>query len=160
MYGPTHQARSPLRSVDGRGLLKDKTSILSRWSGHFQELFSADRVVQDPALLRIPQLPVKVELDELPSMEELIKAIEQMNSGKAAGVDGIPPEFWKSGGSALHNKLHELLVCCWEHGKLPRDFAMQSLLLYTRTKGKSPTDLTTGGSLCSPSQEKSLLECS
>ena len=73
------------------------------WSEHFQELLSADRVVQDPALLRIPQLPFKVELDELPSMEELIKAIEQMKSGKAAGVDGIPPEFWKSGGPALHS---------------------------------------------------------
>ena len=115
------------------------------WSKHFQELFSADRVVQDPALLRIPQLPVKVELDELPSMEELIKAIEQMKSGKAAGVDGIPPEFWKSGGPALHNKLHELLVCCWEQENYQEIFTMQSFLLYTRTKGKSPTDLITGG---------------
>ena len=95
VYGPTHQARSPLRSADGRALLKDQTSILSRCSEHFQELFSADRVVQDSALLRIPQLPVKVELDELPSMQELIKAIKQMKSGKAAGVDGIPPEFQK-----------------------------------------------------------------
>ena len=95
VYSPTHQARSPLRSADGRALLKDQTSILSRCSEHFQELFSADRVVQDSALLRIPQLPVKVELDELPSMQELIKAIKQMKSGKAAGVDGIPPEFQK-----------------------------------------------------------------
>ena len=28
-------------------------------------------------------------------MQELIKAIKQMKSGKAAGVDGIPPEFQK-----------------------------------------------------------------
>ena len=95
VYSPTHQARSPLHSADGRALLKDQTSILSRCSEHFQELFSADRVVQDSALLRIPQLPVKMELDELPSMQELIKAIQQMKSGKAAGVDGIPPEFQK-----------------------------------------------------------------
>ena len=76
VYGPTHQARSPLRSADGRALLKDMTYILSRWSEHFKKLFSADRVVQDSALLRIAQLPVKVELDKLPSMQELIKAIE------------------------------------------------------------------------------------
>ena len=106
------------------------------WSEHFQELFSADRVVQDSALLRIPQLPVKVELYKLPSMEELIKAIEQMNSGKAAGVDGIPPKFWKSGGPALHSKLHELLVCCWEHGKLPRNLRDAAIVTLYKNKGE------------------------
>ena len=44
-----------------------------------------------------------------------------MKSGKAAEVDGIPPEFSKSGGPGLHSKLHELFVCCWEQGKLPRN---------------------------------------
>ena len=134
VYGPTHQARSSLRSADGRALLKDKTFILSRWSEHFQELFSADRVVQDSALLRIPQLPVKVKLDELPSMQELVKAIEQMK--KAAEVDGIPPELWKSGGPALHNKLYELLVCCWERGKLPRNLCDAVIFTLYKNKGK------------------------
>ena len=144
VYGQTHQARSPLRSEDGQALLKEKISILSRWSEHLQELFSADPVVQDSTLLRIPQLPVKVELDKLPSMQELIKAIEQMKSGKAAGVEEIPPDFWESGGPTLHSKLYKLLVSCWEQGKYQETFAMQSLLLYTRIKGKSPTVLTTG----------------
>ena len=134
VYGPTHQAWSPLRSADKQALLKDKTSILSRWSEHFQELFSADRVVQDSVLLRIPQLSVKVELDELPSTQELVKAIEQIKSGKAAGVDGIPPELWKSGGPALHSKLYKLLVCCWEHGKLPRD--LRDAITFTLYKNK------------------------
>ena len=53
VYGPTHQARSPLRSADERALLNDKTFILSRWSEHFQEVFSADRVIRDSAFLRI-----------------------------------------------------------------------------------------------------------
>ena len=90
-------------------------------------------------------------------MQELIKAIEQMKSGKAAGVDGIPPEFWKSGGPTLHSNS---LSVVGSRENYQETFAMQSLLLYTRTKGKSPTVLTTGGSLCSLSQEKSLLECS
>ena len=74
-----------------------------------------------------------------------------MKSGKAAEVDGIPPEFWKSGGPALHSKLHELLVCCWEQGKLPRNLRdavivtlyKNGVYLYTLyNKGKSPTVLT------------------
>ncbi|XP_037793440.1 uncharacterized protein LOC119588873 [Penaeus monodon] len=121
VYGPTHHVQSPLRSADGQALFTDKTSILSRWSEHFQALFSADRVVQDSAVLRIRQKPVIEELDELPSIEEISKAIEQLKCGKAAGVDGIPPEIWKDGGPTLHSKLHELLVCCWEQSKLPRD---------------------------------------
>jgi len=63
VYGPAQQIQSPLHSADRFALLTDKMSILSRWSDHFQTLFSADRVVQDSAILSIPQLPVKVELD-------------------------------------------------------------------------------------------------
>ena len=54
-------------------------------------------------------------------MKEITKAIEHLRSGKAAGVDGIPPELWKDGAPALHSKLHEFFVCCWEQGKLPSD---------------------------------------
>ena len=52
-------------------------------------------------------------------MKEITKAVEQLRSGNAAGIDGVPPGLWKEGGPALHRKLHELLVCCWEKGKLP-----------------------------------------
>ena len=59
-----------------------------------------------------PQQPFKAELDELPSVKEITKTIEQLKRGKAAGVNGILSELWKDGGPALHSKLHELLVCC------------------------------------------------
>ncbi|XP_071504204.1 craniofacial development protein 2-like [Diadema antillarum] len=57
--------------------------------------------VQESALLQIPQQLFKPELDEFPTLEGTLKAIEQMKIGKAAGVDGIPPEVWKAGGKAL-----------------------------------------------------------
>ena len=136
VYGPTHQAQNPLRSVDGQSLLTDKASILSRWSEHFGTLFGTDRVVQDSAVLRIPQQPVKADLDELPSMEEVTKAIEQLKRRKAAGIDGIPPEIWKDGGSALHSKLHELLVCCWEQSKLPKDLRDAVIITLYKNKGE------------------------
>jgi len=69
-------------------------------------------------------------------MEELTKAIEQLKSRKAAGVDGIPPEIWKYGGPALHSKLHELLVCCWEQSKLPRDFPDAVIVTLYKNKGE------------------------
>jgi hypothetical protein len=60
-----------------QALLTDKASILNCWTEYFQTLFSADRVVLDSA---VPSTSVKAELDELPSMEEITKAIEQFKS--------------------------------------------------------------------------------
>ena len=59
VYGPTHRVQSPLRSADGQVLFTDKASILSCWSEHFLSLFSADRVIPNPAVLRIPLQPYK-----------------------------------------------------------------------------------------------------
>ena len=67
-------------------------------------------------------------------MQEFIKAIEQMKSGKTARVDGISPEFCKSAGPALLSKLHELFVCYWEQGKLPRD--LRDAVIVTLYKNK------------------------
>ena len=74
-----------------------------------------------PSVLRISQQSFKAELDELPSIKEITIAIEHLRSGKAAGVNGILPELWKEEGPALHSKVHELFVCCWEQGKLSSD---------------------------------------
>ena len=60
VYGPTHQVQSPLCSADGQVLFSDKASIQSRWSEHFQYLFSADHVVQDPVVLHISPQPFKL----------------------------------------------------------------------------------------------------
>ncbi|CAH1249728.1 Hypp8672 [Branchiostoma lanceolatum] len=136
VYGPTHQLVAPLRSTDGQSLLTDKASILNRWSEHFQTLFSVNRTVDNSALQRIHQQPLKEELDLLPSLEEVIKAVDQQKSGKAAGVDGIPPEVWKHGGVALHSKLHELLVHCWEQGKLPQDLRDAVIITLYKNKGE------------------------
>ena len=77
-----------------------------------------------------------MELDEPPTLEELTKAIDQLKSRKAAGVDGIPPEIWKHGAPALHVKLHDLLVCCWEQGKLPQDLHDAVIITLHKNKGE------------------------
>ena len=117
-------------------MLTDKTDILSRWAEHFQTLFSTDRTFQEPALLQIQQLRVKTELDVIPTLEEITKAIKQLKTGKAAGTDSIPSEIWKYGGPGLHTKLHELFVCCWEQGKLPQDLRDAVIITLYKNKGE------------------------
>ena len=81
VYRLTHRVQSPLRSADGQVFFADKASILSRWSEYFQSLFSGDLVVQNPAVLCIPQQPFKAELDKLLSMKKITKARQQKSTG-------------------------------------------------------------------------------
>ena len=151
MYGQTHRVQSPLRSVDRQVLFTDKTSILGRWSEHFQSLFSADYVIQAPAVLRIPQQPFKAELDELSFVKEGTKAIEKQRSGRAVGVDRIPPELGKT--EDQHYTVSSMnslsVVGSWANFQMIS--AMQSSSPCTKTKEKSQIAPTIRGSLCSPS---------
>ena len=64
VYGPSRQIQAPLRPSDGSTLLTDKEAILQRWSEHFEGLFSDRRIVQESSLAKIPQVDVKLELDD------------------------------------------------------------------------------------------------
>ena len=136
VYGPSHKTESPLRSLDGSTLLTDKSLILNRWAQHFEDLFSADRTVCDETILSIPQCPEHSDLDMPPTTEEIEKAINQLKSGKSAGIDDIPPELWKHGGSSLHSQLRELLISCWDSGKLPADFRDAVIVTLYKNKGE------------------------
>ncbi|XP_069768090.1 uncharacterized protein [Narcine bancroftii] len=154
VYGPSPQAQSPLRSSDGEVLLSDKISILNRWTDHFQSLFSANRSVQESALLQLPQQPLNLELDEVLTREETYKAIEQLKSGKAAGMDGIPPEVWKAGDKTLHAKLHEFFMLCWDQGKLLQDLRDAIIIaLYKNISEKSDCSNCRGITLLSTAGE-------
>eukprot|EP00959_Pyramimonas_sp_CCMP1952_P255052 5327349-Pyramimonas_sp.AAC.1 len=55
------------------------------------------------------------------AMEELTDVLNKMSVGKVAGVDDIPPEFWKYlllNGEALDNLL---VLCqkCWDQNDIP-----------------------------------------
>ena len=90
VYEPSHQIQTPLHSSDGSTLLTDKESILQCWSEHFEGLFSDRRTVQESSLAKIPQVDVKLELDDPPTREEIRKATMQLKVGKSLGTDGIP----------------------------------------------------------------------
>ena len=84
VHGPSHQIQAPLRSSDGSTLPTDKEAILQRWSEHFEGLFSDRRTVQESSPVKIPQVDVKLELDDPSNQLEIRKV------GKSPGIDGIP----------------------------------------------------------------------
>ena len=67
VYGPSHQIQPPLRFSDGSSLLTDKEAILQRWSEHSEGLFGDQRTLQESSPAKIPQVDVKLELDDPPT---------------------------------------------------------------------------------------------
>lgn len=66
-----------MRSTDGQALFTDKASILNCWAEHFQTLFGNDRTVDNSVILQIPQQHIKEEMDLAPTLEEVIKSLDQ-----------------------------------------------------------------------------------
>ncbi|XP_047490320.1 uncharacterized protein LOC125039959 [Penaeus chinensis] len=129
--------------IDARGMyegIKKATGPapskqLERWVEHYLELDTTQNVVTDAALADTPDLPVMEELDALPTKEELSKAISNLLSGKAPGIDSIPAEVLKGGKPALLEPLHTLLCKCWEKGHIPQDMRDANVITLYKNKG-------------------------
>ena len=149
VYGPSSSTMTPVRAADGT-LLTDKANILERWTAHFSQLLNRPSSVDEEALNNLPQRPVILALDESPTREESLKAISQLQTGKAPGPDGIPPEIYKMGGTALVDQLTSLFQAFWEKGELPQDLKDANIMHLYKNKGeKASCDNHRGISLLS-----------
>ena len=72
------------------------------------------------SLAKIPQVDVKLELDDPPTREEIQKATMQLKVGKSPGIDGIQAEVYQHGREAVLDKLQDLFTNCLEKGTLPQ----------------------------------------
>ena len=123
--------RTTLLKTETGEVITDLNRQLECWMNCLK-MYATQNVVSDAALEALPLPLVMEELDSVPTVEELSKAINCFAGGKALGKDGIPPEVLKSGKSALLQHLHELLCLCWEKGYM---ICMMPTLSYsTRTK--------------------------
>ena len=79
---------------------------------------------------------MKLELDDLPTREEIKKATMQLKVGKSPGTDGIPAEVYQHGGEAVLDKLQDPFTNCWEKGTLPQDFRGAVIISLYKNKGE------------------------
>ena len=73
--GPTSVKTAPLKAKSGE-VTTDQRKQLQRWVEHYLELYSTQNIVTDAALDALPGLPAMEELDEMPTLEKLSKAID------------------------------------------------------------------------------------
>ena len=71
-------------------MITDIAKQVERWGEQFSELYSRENVVVASALDAIEHLPTMEELDAIPTLGELGKAIDSLTCAKAPGNDGIP----------------------------------------------------------------------
>ena len=88
--GPTLNKTAPPRSST-REVITDRGHQLERWVEHYSDIYSRQNIVSPSALDAVECLPTMEELDTEPTLEEHIKVIDSLASGKAPGSDGIPP---------------------------------------------------------------------
>ena len=76
--GPVH-----LTSTDGMETFSDSKRVIARWSEHLQKLLNVPGDINHEALDNIPQRITKTSLDEIPTMDEMARAIACLKDGKS-----------------------------------------------------------------------------
>nr|VZI30788.1 unnamed protein product [Spirometra erinaceieuropaei] len=148
VYGPPTKGTAPLLGADGNTLLTEKTQILQRWAEHFRGVLNRPSVISDAAIERLHQVETNVGLDLPPSLQETIRAVQQLSSGKAPGSDAIPAEVYKHGGPQLMDHLTAFFQEMWRQGEVPQDFKDATIVhLYKRKGNRQVCDNHRGISL-------------
>nr|VZI44352.1 unnamed protein product [Spirometra erinaceieuropaei] len=135
VYGPPTKGTAPLLSADGGTLLTEKTRILQRWDEHFRGVLNRLSAISDAVIACLPQVETNVDLDLPPSLQEIIRAVRHLSSGKAPRSDAVPAEVYKHGGSQLMDHLTALFQEMWRQGAVPQDFKDATIVHLYKRKG-------------------------
>ncbi|BHF75580.1 hypothetical protein SprV_0501867600 [Sparganum proliferum] len=120
VYGPPTKGTAPLLSADAE---------------HFRGVLNRPSAISDAAIDRLPQVETNVDLDLPPSLQETIRAVQQLSSGKAPGSDAIPAEVYKHGGPQLMDHLTALFQEMWRQGEVPQDFKDATIVHLCKRNG-------------------------
>ena len=128
VWGPKKKAPVHLKSTDGMKTFSDSTRVVARWSEHFQKLLNVPDDIDQEALDNIPQRINKTCLNEISTMDEMVRTIAGLKDVKAPGGDGISAEVWKHGGDNRFSRLHQIFTNAWEVGSITQAWKDASIL--------------------------------
>jgi exonuclease III len=117
--------------LDNNGeTIKDGSKRMERWVDHFRSLLNKEPpAALDPDLVEAADGATVDDAIESapPTDQEIRKAIESLKAGKAAGPDGVPPEFYKIGKEELVPVIREILKKVWEAKRAPKGWQIGDL---------------------------------
>ncbi len=112
-----------VKDKNGR-MLRENEHIKGKWSLYFQELMNVSN--QEKAIVTCMGMRESVGIIYKQSdigKEKVIKAIGDLRSGKAPGVDGITSELFKYGGETVSDWIHVLCKLAYKEGRVPQDWS-------------------------------------
>eukprot|EP00117_Sycon_ciliatum_P027914 scpid27779/ scgid3366/ Craniofacial development protein 2; p97 bucentaur protein len=119
--GRTSKHTSAVLDENGN-LIQDADAVRARFGRHFEMVLNTQSQFDQHTVDSMPALDVREHLDDVPSIEELQRALRRMKNGTASGQSGILPELIRCGGEHLLGRLHEFIVRVWETGSVPADW--------------------------------------
>ena len=109
--GPAPKKSAPVKDLQGI-VIKNKEDQMKRWVEHYEELYSRETLVTKEALDAVESLPCMQELDQEPTMEDLMEAINILPRRKAPVKHGITAEIIRAAKGPLSEHLLDLLQQC------------------------------------------------
>ena len=134
VHGPVHKASHSIRSKEGV-LLTEPSRVLDRWAEHFNEVLNQNVEFDKTVLDELPQFNVNSGLADTPTLVEVQTCLNQLSSGKAPGEDCIPAEIYIHGGTAIVNRLLEIIIQIWQEGEVVQEFRDASVVHLYKNKG-------------------------
>jgi hypothetical protein len=109
------QPRTNIVKDEMGDLVADCHSILTRWRNYFSQLLNVhgDNDVKQTEIHTAEQLVPE------PSTFEVEMTIEKLKRYKSPGIDQIPAELIKAGGSKICSEIHKLIISIWYKEELP-----------------------------------------
>ena len=131
LSGRRMNQEKPVKDKQGNTITKLEDQ-LNRWREHFQEILNR-RPPEDPPTFPMANEELEISTEQI-SKAEIRRALKKMKSGKAAGIDNIPPEAWKAGEEVSVDAIHELFIRIWDEETIPHDWK-KGLLVKLPKKG-------------------------
>ncbi len=96
-----------------------------RWQRHFEKVLNVQSMFSEAEVTSVWQRPVREEMAEVPSEEEVLEAVMKMKNGKTAGESEILSEMVKAAccSGSFVEILMELVSDVWAEGKVPADWS-------------------------------------
>jgi len=131
---PPKNLRSSTRPMD---LHATPERRLSRWREHFEATLNhppgaPSSALDAEAAATTPNSDISTDM---PTLDEVSRAISNLRNGRAAGPDGIPPELVKCAIGPVSKALHSLFCQVWTSGLVPSDWRDGVLVALYKGKG-------------------------
>ena len=121
----------PVKDINGN-LITSETEKLKRWEKHFETVLN-----KEPPKLRATIKPAETDLDisiEPPTINEIKKAIGNLNRGKAPGDDQVTAEMIQVEKELTPKLLHRIFQQIWMKEELPGEWS-SGLIIKLPKKG-------------------------